>query len=36
MSEDAQAVVVEVSEAEGTALDEFHFAVEALCDAVVF
>lgn len=35
-SDDAQAVVVEVSEAVGTALDKFHLAVEALGDAVVF
>jgi len=36
LSDDAQAVVVEVSEAEGPALDEFHLAMEALGDAVVF
>jgi hypothetical protein len=35
LSDDAQAVVVEVSEAVGAALDEFHFSVEALRDAVV-
>jgi hypothetical protein len=36
LSDDAQAVVVEVSEAVSTALDEFHFAVEAFGDAIVF
>jgi hypothetical protein len=36
LSDDAQAVVVEVSEAVGTALDEFHFSVEAFGDAIVF
>ena len=35
LGDDAQAVVVEVSEAEGPALDEFHLAMEALGDAVV-
>ena len=29
-------VVGEVSKAVSTALDEFHFTVEALCDAVIF
>jgi hypothetical protein len=36
VSDDAQAVVVEISESVGAALDEFHFAVEALGDGVVF
>lgn len=36
MSDDAEAVVIEVSKAVGTALDELHFAMEALGDAVVF
>jgi len=36
LSDDTQAVVVEVSEAVGTALDEFHLSLEALGDAVVF
>ena len=36
LSDDAQAVVVKVFEAVGAALDEFHFSMEALCDAVVF
>jgi len=36
LSDDAQAVVVKVFEAVGTALDEFHFSVEAFGDAVVF
>lgn len=36
LSDDAQAVVIEVSKAVGAALDEFHFAVEAFGDAVVF
>ncbi len=35
MSDDAQAVVVEVPEAVSTALDEFHFALESFCDAIV-
>ena len=35
LGDDAQAVVVEVSEAVSTALDEFHFAMEAFGDAVV-
>ena len=35
LSDDAQAVVGEVSEAVGAALDEFHLAVEALGDAIV-
>ena len=36
LSEDAESVVFEVLEAVGAALDELHFAVEALGDAVVF
>ena len=36
LSDDAQAVVVEVSEAVGTALDEFHFSVDAFGYAIVF
>ena len=36
MSDDTQAVVVKVFEAESAALDEFHFSMEALGDAVVF
>ena len=36
MGDDAQAVVVEISEAIGSALDEFHFSVEAFSDAVIF
>ena len=35
LGDDAQAVVVEVSEAVGAALDEFHLSVEALGDAIV-
>ena len=35
LGDDAQAVVVEVFEAVSTALDEFHFAVEAFGDAIV-
>ena len=35
MSDDAQAVVLEVTEAVGSALDEFHLSVEAFGDAVV-
>ena len=35
LGDDAEAVVIEVSEAVGAALDEFHFAVEAFGDAVV-
>ena len=36
LGDDAETVVVKVSEAVGTALNEFHFSVEALCDGVVF
>ena len=36
MGDDAQAVVVEISEAIGAGLDEFHFSVEAFGDGVVF
>lgn len=36
MSDDAQAVVVEVAEAGGSALDEFHLSVEAFGDGVIF
>jgi hypothetical protein len=36
VGDDAQAVVLEVSEAIGAALDEFHLSVEALGDAVFF
>jgi hypothetical protein len=36
LSDDAQAVVIEVSKAVSTALNKFHFAVEAFGDAVVF
>ena len=36
MSDDAEAVILEVSKAVSAALDEFHFAVEALGDAIVF
>ena len=36
VSDDAQAVVVKVSEAVGAALDEFHFSVEAFGDGVGF
>lgn len=36
MSDDSKAVILEISEAVSAALDEFHFAVEALGDAVVF
>ncbi len=36
LSDDAQAVVVKVFEAIGTALDEFHFSVEAFGDSIVF
>ena len=36
MSDDSEAVIVEVSEAVSTALDELHFSVEALGDAVGF
>ena len=35
MGDDTEAVVFEVSKAISTALDEFHFAMEALGDAVV-
>ena len=36
LSDTVKAVVGEVFEAVGSALDEFHFAMEALCDAIVF
>jgi len=36
LSDNAKAVVGEVFKAVGTALYEFHFAVEALSDGVVF
>jgi hypothetical protein len=36
LSDDAEAVILEVSKAVSAALDEFHFAVEAFGDAVVF
>lgn len=36
LSDDAQAVVMEVSKAVGSALDEFHLPVEAFGDGVVF
>jgi hypothetical protein len=36
VSDDAQAVVVEVSEAVSAALEEFHFSIETLGDAIVF
>ncbi len=36
LSDDAESVVLEVSKAVGATLDELHFSVEALCDAVVF
>ena len=36
LSDDPKSVVVEVSKAVGAALDELHFPVEALGDAVVF
>ena len=36
MSDDAEAVILEVSKAVSAALDELHFAMEAFCDAVVF
>ena len=36
LSDDAQAVVLEVSKAVSAALDEFHFSVEAYGDAIVF
>ncbi len=36
MSDDAQAVVEEVSEAISSALDEFHFSMEAFSDAIIF
>jgi len=36
LGDNAEAVVLEVSEAVGAALDELHFSVEALGDAVVF
>ena len=35
LSDDSQVVVVEVSKAVCTTLDEFHFAVEASGDAIV-
>ena len=35
MSDDAEAVVVKVTEAVGSALDEFHLSVESFGDAVV-
>jgi hypothetical protein len=35
LSDDAEAVVVKVSEAVGSALDEFHFSMEAFGNAVV-
>ncbi len=36
MSDDTQAVVIEVSEAVSAALDEFHFSMEAFGNAIVF
>lgn len=35
LSDDPEPVVVKISEAVGTTLDEFHLSVEALSDAVV-
>ena len=36
LSDDTEAVILEVSKAVSTALDEFHFSMEAFSDAVVF
>jgi len=36
LSDDTEAVILEVSEAISTALDEFHFSMEAFGDAIVF
>ncbi len=36
MSDDSEPVIVEVPKAIGPPLDQLHFAVEALGDAVVF
>ena len=36
LCDDSQAVVFEVLEAVGAALDEFHLSMEALSDAVAF
>lgn len=36
MSDDEEAVVMEVFEAESAALDELHFSMEAFGDAIIF
>jgi hypothetical protein len=36
LGDDAEAIILEVSEAVSTALDEFHFSMEALGDAIIF
>ena len=36
LRDDTEAVILEVSKAVSTALDEFHFSMEAFSDAVVF
>jgi len=36
LGDDAEAVILEVSEAVSPALDEFHFSMEAFCNAIVF
>jgi hypothetical protein len=36
LSDDPEPVIIEVSEAVGSALNEFHFSVEALGDSIVF
>ncbi len=36
LGDNAKTVVVKVSKAVGTALDQFHFSVEAFSDGVIF